>query len=464
VWQLETKPAGHAKQSVAATRLPDATSSTRNTNAEEVGTFELIEGDFEKGYAYLYFSGKSMQGDYTLARAGDANEWSLTRGFVAWGAVSDAARKTERGGTNERTSKSKSRVPSASPDFHVPSSERSSTFRVRRAKENHADGDRTARQEVLGVRKIAPSFIAPMECKLVERVPESDAWQYEVKLDGYRAIAVRHGSGATFYSRYGNELNSRFPQLARALRDCDLPECVLDGEIVALDAEGKPSFQELQNVKSSDRPIVYYVFDLLNLDGRDLTSLPLRKRRERLEQFESELCDPLRLSAAVHGDPTALLAVVREKGLEGVVAKRLDAPYESGKRSGRWVKYRARPREEFVIGGYLPGRHFLDAALVGCFEGKKLVFVKKLRNGFVPHTREQVFRAIEHLKTSKCPFANLPEPPDRRGAVTADKMKEFVWVRPQVWCEVEFAEWTAGGRLRHAAFRELLVKRAGHGR
>jgi bifunctional non-homologous end joining protein LigD len=166
--------------------------------------------------------------------------------------------------------------------------------------------------------------------------------------------------------------------------------------------------------------------------------------------------DPIRLNEVFQADAKTLLSQVKRLGLEGVVAKRADSRYEAGKRSGAWVKYRINEREDLLIGGYLPGRTGLDALLVGRNRAGRLYFVKKVRNGFVADTRRELLAALKPLRTRDCPFVNLPEPSSRRGAVDAEQMRECVWVRPERRAEIEYAEQTAGGRLRHAAFRTLV--------
>jgi bifunctional non-homologous end joining protein LigD len=382
----------------------------------DAGTSELIEGNYEKGYLDLFFSGKEVKGEFVLREAG-GGMWELEKRGRATKARGEAARVESFGAQAARQL--------GGVNFH-------------------------------SLSQAAPAFIKPMECKLVAALPEGKGWTYELKLDGYRVIAVKKGGAVQLLSRYGNGLTQRFAGIAAALRRASVPDAVLDGEVVALDEQGRPSFQELQNSGSTRRPIVYYVFDLLNYGGRDLQGLPLQRRREALQGIAQDFAEPVRLAPALDAGLPALLAEIRRRGLEGLVAKRADSLYEAGKRSGAWRKYRINQREEFAIGGYLPGRNFLDAVLVGRFEGKQLQFVKKVRNGFVRRTREQVWRTIEPLRSGRCPFVNLPEAGERRGAVTVSEMKRYVWVKPEVRCEVEFEEWTRGGRLRHAAFRQLV--------
>jgi bifunctional non-homologous end joining protein LigD len=287
-----------------------------------------------------------------------------------------------------------------------------------------------------------PSFLVPMECRLSAAVPNGAQWLYELKLDSYRAIAVRKDA-VSLLSRYGRSFNDRFPAMVDSLERLRLPPCVLDGEIVALDKEGRPDFQELQNSRSTRQPIVYYIFEILNYNERDLTGVPLRDRRELLEQLSRSFIDPVRTSTAFRADATELPSEVQRMELEGVVAKRADSIYETRKRPGSWIKYRLNQRREFVIGGY---RHrydaLLDSILVGRFERGHLLFVDKLKNGFVAETRKQVFAALEDFIVPECPFANLPERADRRGAVDAEEMKYCGCVKPVQQCEIDFVEWT----------------------
>jgi ATP-dependent DNA ligase len=195
-------------------------------------------------------------------------------------------------------------------------------------------------------------FIEPMECALVSTLPEGSDWTYEVKLDGYRAIGVRSSRDSILYSRNHKNFNKRFPQIADAL--ADLPEeTVIDGEVVALDESGRPDLHRLQHFTAEAPRIHYFVFDLLIVEGRDLTSLPLTERRKLLKSVK--LRSP-RISVSEQFDIAAedMLSAVRKQGLEGVVAKRKEGLYEPGKRTGSWAKFRINRGQEFVVGGFTP--------------------------------------------------------------------------------------------------------------
>jgi bifunctional non-homologous end joining protein LigD len=309
--------------------------------------------------------------------------------------------------------------------------------------------------------KVAPKktaevgFIESMECLSVPKLPEGPEWSYEIKLDGYRLEAVKHGGETTLYSRRRNVLNDKFSYIAAALSK--LPNrTVIDGEVVAIDAENRSDFNLLQNFRSAEGQINYCAFDILVLKGKSLLHLPLEKRREVLDEVLPRN-DHVTLAAVDYGPAEHILKFVKEHGLEGVVAKRTDSEYEPGKRSGLWSKHRINQGQEFVVGGYTPGTQGFDALIVGFYRGRGLMFAARVRAGFVPHTRREVFEKIKQLKISRCPFANLPEAsPGRWGqGLTAEKMKGCVWVKPEVVVRIDFAEWTGGDKLRHTKFVAL---------
>jgi bifunctional non-homologous end joining protein LigD len=297
------------------------------------------------------------------------------------------------------------------------------------------------------------SFVEPMECLSVSRLPEGETWIWEIKLDGYRALAVKSRTGLTLFSRRKKSFNRQFSHIVDAL--ADLPEgTVVDGELVAIDDSGRPDFNLLQNFRAEVSRIHYYIFDLLHWKDRDVTGLSLVERRGLLKSLVVIRDKRIRISDYVEAGPDALLSAVREQGLEGIVGKQKDSHYQPGKRSGAWIKYRVNRGQEFVIGGYFPGPHGFDSLIVGYYDGGKLMYVARTRNGFVPASRRQVFSRLKHLVTPACPFVNLPETrPSRFGEeLNAEKMKKAVWLRPEAVAQIEFLEWTAGDRLRHSKF------------
>jgi bifunctional non-homologous end joining protein LigD len=298
-------------------------------------------------------------------------------------------------------------------------------------------------------------FLECMECLPVPRVPEGPQWSFEFKLDGYRLEAVKSTGKITLYSRRQNVLNTKFPHISAALKD--LPdETVIDGELVALASDGRPNFNLLQNYRSAESHIIYYVFDVMTLEGRDLTQLPLSERREVLRSI-LPTNEHLGISIAVQMTAQEMIALVREQGIEGIVAKRTDSIYQPGKRTGSWTKHRISLGQEFVIGGYVPSNLGVDSLVIGFYRGSDLIYAGRVRAGFVPATRRQVFEQIKHLKTDRCPFANLPEKTAGRWGqgLTAEKMKECVWLKPEAVARIEFLEWTDANHLRHTKFIAL---------
>ena len=293
-----------------------------------------------------------------------------------------------------------------------------------------------------------------MYAKLVQNLPQGQEWFYEVNFDGYRCLAGRDANGVTLWSRRENLFTKQFPQIARACERLS-PNTLVDGEIVALDETGRVSFNLLQHHRSKAHALVFYAFDVLIYRGRSVLDVPLYFRREVLRRmFEDIKTAPIGLSENIEAAPTDMIRVAKEFGFEGIVAKRKNSFYESGKRTGAWVKYKVNRGQELVIGGYTPGSPF-DALIVGYYEGEKLLYAAKVRNGFVPLVRREVASKFKGLEIDTCPFSNLPEKKRTQWALTKEEMKNCVWLRPQLVAQMEFTEWTPDGHLRHSKFAGL---------
>jgi bifunctional non-homologous end joining protein LigD len=276
----------------------------------------------------------------------------------------------------------------------------------------------------------------------------------ELKLDGYRAVAFKSGGKVHLRSRNDKDFIGRYPEVAKGLSGLS-DETVIDGEIVALDPSGRPSFNVLQNYGSAKAPVFYYVFDVMVLAGRDVTDENLDARRRLLERkVLPKLREPVRYSPVLKGSLTDLVQSIKAQGLEGLVAKRRDSRYEPGQRSGSWIKMRVNQGQEFVIGGYTIGGETFDALVFGYYQGKNLMYVGRTRNGFTPKLRQELMRRFRPLKTERCPFANLPEVRSGRwgAGLTAAKMNDCRWLRPSLVGQFEFVEWTPDDHLRHSRF------------
>ena len=290
----------------------------------------------------------------------------------------------------------------------------------------------------------------------VTALPEGEQWTYEVKLDGYRALIIKEGDRVQLRSRNEKDLTANYPGVVAAAKKLMATSAAVDGELVAVDREGRPSFQALQHrAAHPGHIVVFYAFDLLHLDGRDLTGQPLSTRRVLLPKVLAK--SGVLLSQELTGSAADVTSAVSQLGLEGVIAKRRDSRYTADQRSGAWVKLKLDKQQEFVIGGYRPGPHGIDALIVGYYDGKLLRYAGKVRAGFTPHVRREVYGVLQGLQAARCPFVDLPHSRTSRwgGGITIEQMADMRWLAPRAVAQIRFVEWTAEGHLRHAAFLGL---------
>jgi DNA ligase D-like protein (predicted ligase) len=270
--------------------------------------------------------------------------------------------------------------------------------------------------------------------------------------DGFRAIGRKAGRSAQLWSRNQKDFTRHFPTVVRGVSE--LPnDTIIDGEIVALDEDGRPSFNLLQGFGNA-QAIVLYVFDLLMLQGKDVRLWPLDDRRGQLRKIVSTLPDTIRYSETFNVPLSELVRAVRKHQLEGIVAKRASSQYHSWERSADWLKCRANRGQEFVIGGYIPNGNALDSILVGCYKGRDLMYAASVRAGIPPEFRRALFAHFGELHKPRCPFANLPESNEGRWGegLNAAKMATCRWLDPFIVARIEFLEWTPQNRLRHPRF------------
>jgi bifunctional non-homologous end joining protein LigD len=300
----------------------------------------------------------------------------------------------------------------------------------------------------------AAKFIEPMLLLRTEKLPEGADWLFELKLDGYRALAIKASGKVHLRSRNDNDFSVRYRSIVTAL--ADMPDqTVLDGEVVALEEDGRPSFNKLQNFGSARAPLHFFVFDVLILKGKNVMGEPLIRRRELIEEHVlPTLADPIRYSPILDAPLKALIRSVKDQGLEGLVAKRLSSKYEPGERSGAWQKMRVNRGQELVIAGYTPSIKNFDALVIGYYDANVLIYAARIRNGFTPASRAELFKKMKPLEIDKCPFANLPEKKAGRwgAGLTASKMVECRWLKPKLVGQFEFVEWTSDNHLRHTSF------------
>ncbi|HEV7554399.1 MAG TPA: non-homologous end-joining DNA ligase [Kofleriaceae bacterium] len=285
---------------------------------------------------------------------------------------------------------------------------------------------------------------------LVDAAPDGDDWLHEQKFDGYRILAERSGTHITLFTRNGKDWTSSFPTIRAAVAKLPVTSVTLDGEAAALLPDGRTSFQALQgSFGDPTSEVVYFVFDLLELDGEDIAALPLDERKARLAKLVAHAPAGLRYSDHVVGRGAEFFALACQRQLEGIVSKRRDRRYTPGRNTG-WVKTKCLQRQELVIGGFTEpegGRRGLGALLVGVYAGDTLHYAGKVGTGFSSKLLVELRGELDSLEVKASPFS--PEP---SRAHTGPRVH---WVRPELVAEVAFAEWTGDGRLRHPSFQGM---------
>jgi bifunctional non-homologous end joining protein LigD len=309
------------------------------------------------------------------------------------------------------------------------------------------------------VKAALPAKLAPQLPTLAAAAPTSDQWVWEIKFDGYRLLARVEGAKVQLITRGGHDWSAKMPALVQAIASLGLGSAWLDGEIVVMGANGLPDFHALQNAIDTSRSanIEYFLFDAPFLEGYDLRRVPLVARRELLQRLmEEHPHERLRFSAAFDTDAASILESARRMGLEGVIAKRKDAPYES-RRTETWLKLKNKLRQEFVVGGYSDrtgSASEIGALMLGVNEADgTLRYVGNVGTGWDAKSAAALKKKLAKLEVAATPFSNVKPPSGRSRWGTS--MAPAVWVQPRLVAEVEFSEWTPEQQLRHAKFIAL---------
>jgi bifunctional non-homologous end joining protein LigD len=472
--QVEDHPIGYAQFEGT---IPEGNYGAGSVMVWDTGSYEVSGGDplkaLENGKLHLTLRGKKLKGEWTLVRmrprdGDDKPQWLLLKSGDDLPAISTRAedqsvltkRSMKKIAEDNDAQWQSNRIAQRAAGRPTRSTRvKTSAPVVTEPKARLEQAEQDIQRSRLPKRKA--TFVEPMKAVLVENLPKGDDWIYELKFDGVRALGIKRGKKIDLVSRNAKDFTAKFPEVADALKKLPCKEAMLDGEIVALDEEGRSSFQLLQARElPGERPsIFYYVFDLIQLDGKDLTAVPLLKRKAMAKMLLARMPDTVRFSASIDADSERVLKEMQARGLEGVIAKRKDSKYEIGRRSGAWVKFKWTTQQEFVIGGYTQPRgtrsHF-GALVVGYYEGKKLKFAAKVGTGFDQKILKALHQKFQKLIQPNCPFVNLPEKAGQFGrGLTAAEMKRCTWLQPKLVCEIRFAEWTRDGHLRQPAFLGL---------
>jgi bifunctional non-homologous end joining protein LigD len=411
------------------------------------GTFEPLSDkplkELENGKLHFILRGKKLEGEWYLVRLREnEDQWLLIKGGEDMKPVSQKLDDTSA--LSSKTMK-----------------ELSKGDRVWQSKEASQETRTGLKRKRTLKSALFPAFVEPMKAKLVAAPPRG-TWIYEIKFDGWRALALKGGSEARLLSRNEKDFGAKFPEIMESIADLNATDAMLDGEIVALDEKGRSSFQLLQAYEMGQKrpPIFFYAFDLLQLEGQDLKMLPLSERKSKLQKLLKDPPGVIRFSAGLGSDAGPLLEKASQLGLEGLIGKREDSVYEPGRRSGAWIKLKLLLEQEFVIGGYTDpegSRQNFGSIVVGYYEGKDLLFAGKVGTGFNAALLRRLYSRFKKIARDSCPFANLPVSRGSRYGqnLTAAEMKRCHWLEPQLICQVKFSEWTHDDRLRQPVFLGL---------
>jgi len=422
------------------------------------GRWEPIPGksasDLEKGHLHFIVHGERMKGEWILIRLkprpGEKREnWLLRKVEDAHSEAGDVLVETAL--TSVLTGRSMAEIAADKTGKHALAGKTGKAFTEVMA-EAAAHTDKARKPGKRSTRR-APAFRAPQLATLVAAVPAGNSWMHEIKFDGYRALVSASGADVSIYTRTGKDWTDKFGPLVEVLKALDLPACLIDGEIVAYGAKGNPDFSSLQAVlkrgTGSQKPgdaLSFHAFDLLSLDGEDLTPLPNIERKERLEALLRDAAPPIHVADHLIGAGETLYASLCKAGQEGIISKRIDAPYRS-RRTRDWLKVKCTLRQEFVIIGWKAssarGRPFASL-LLAQKEGEDWVYKGNVGTGFTQDAMEDLARRMKRLQR-KTPPAEV----DRASS------RGVTWLRPDLVAEVAFGEFTADGNVRHGSFLGL---------
>ena len=425
------------------------------------GTWEPVAGkswkDIDKGHLHFTLHGERMKGEWLLIRLkmkpGEKREnWLLRKLEDQFAGKGDALVEHEL--TSVLTGRSMAEIAADRKGEWSLKGKKGKAFAAvmgQAAERNKIVGRAPARRSCVAGKP--PKFRSPQLATLVDAVPAGNGWMHEIKFDGYRALAVCAGGEVRVHTRTGLDWSDKFAPLVEHLRALDLPPCLIDGEIVAYDAAGNPDFSSLQNVlkrghgaqKDSDR-LAFHAFDLLEVNGEDLARRPNIERKERLEALLANAKPPIHVADHVIGAGEALYRAMCDAGQEGIISKRIDAPYRSA-RTKNWVKVKCTLRQEFVVIGWKKssarGRPF-SSLLLAQHEGRELRYKGNVGTGFNADSLRELAAKFARIERKTAP-----------AQVGRAESRGVTWLSPRLVAEVAFSEFTGDGTVRHGSFVAL---------
>jgi len=383
--------------------------------AESSDPIKTLRQEYKKGHLTFVLHGKKLKGEFALIKmehAKEENAWLLIKKGDEFATTSDITKHDESIKSHQKVDDLGGTMPDLS---SYP-------------------------------KKTTPWRVKPMLCTLIDEPFSRDNWLFEIKWDGYRAIGSKHRSDVELYSRNGNDFAAKYPPVAEAMRTFK-HDVIVDGEIAIVDSEGKSHFEWMQGWgKEQQGTLQYYLFDILWCDGRDVRGMPLTERKKLLKHVIPK--HPLlKYSDHIETEGLKLFEEMRRRGLEGMVAKRMDSTYDEDIRGADWLKIKTHLRQEVVIGGFTEprgSRKFIGALVVGVYDKGELVYVGHSGGGIPDDQRKKLFERLTKMERKSSPFKVEPKP-----------NAPVHWVRPELVCEMSFSEWTGDGSMRHPQFEGL---------
>lgn len=443
-----------------------------NTKDKKTQDKELRKG-IHAGKLHFILHGKKLKGEYALVKTHGRGEnaWLLFKVKDKYASKEDITRKDKSviskktlaqvekttsnfyGAKRVKEAKSVSKKETA---LNKRADVKLASLKNKKEKETKVTPDKIENE---GKRAKFPVKISPMLATLVDKPFDEEGWQYEIKWDGYRTIALSNKNKVALISRNNKSFNEKFYPIHKAVQDWHI-NAVVDGEIVMLDENGKSNFGALQNWRSeADGDIYYYVFDILWLNGKDLMQLPLSARRNILKQVIPE-SNTIRLSENFEVSGIQFFETAKRIGLEGIIAKKADSIYIPGNRSKEWLKIKANKRQEMVIGGYTKNNDsskLFSSLLLGVFENDKLIYTGKAGTGFNHAQQKEMLKQFKPYIIKTSPFAEEPDINKPSRFRPDPPHASAVWLKPELVCEVNFTEMTTDGLMRHSSFEAMRM-------